>query len=613
MLSHEVLESQKLRAAVLFGMFAVALVFLFGGEFVSRQVLGEPFFPGPVLPFSVVMMVVQLALWLFIRRAIAREATIPSWVWYFRSMIELLLVTLMFLILRLNYESPTHVLSAPAILVYALFITLSTLRLSSRFALFVGILASAQYLAISIFIYGSIAGVSYYTPTYETLYFCFVRTGILLMCGVGAAFVAQELRRRTLNSYRIIEESNRVAAANQAKSTFLANVSHEIRTPLNAVLGYAQLMEVDPSLSGEQRQTIKNIGTSGGFLTDLINRVLDLSKIEAGREELQAEDFDLAETIRELESMFQLRSEQKGLDWVVNLDSRSLPVHGDVGKLRQVLINLLGNAVKFTRSGTVTLNVSVSSEDHFYFEVVDTGPGIPQERQVEIFQPFQQVSSEQQQEGTGLGLAIAMGYVEIMGGQLEVASELGEGTRFFFTLHLSPALRDLSSVLEADQVTHLATGSEVRALVVDDVAENRDILAQFLGRIGVDVQVAESGAQALERVAETVPDIVFMDIMMPGMSGIEAMEQLRTTYGQDRFVIVAVSASVMVHQRRSYLESGFDLVIVKPIQMNRIYAVLADFLDVTFVYAGEADDEEVTVDLSGVALPSSLFETGGYF
>lgn len=151
-LSQEVLVSQKLRAAVLFGMFAAALLFLFGGEFVVRQVFGEGFFPGPVMPFSVVMMVVQLLMWLYIARAIRREATIASWVWYLRSVVEITLVTLMFLILRLNYESPTHVLSAPAILVYALFITLSTLRLSSKFALFVGVLAAVEYLAISLFI-----------------------------------------------------------------------------------------------------------------------------------------------------------------------------------------------------------------------------------------------------------------------------------------------------------------------------------------------------------------------------------------------------------------------------------------------------------------------------
>ncbi|MDP6037089.1 MAG: ATP-binding protein [Candidatus Latescibacteria bacterium] len=604
-LSHEILVSQKLRATVLFGMFAVALLFLFGGEFVVRQIFGADYFPGPVVPFSVVMMVVQLFMWLYIARAIRDEATIPSWVWYLRSLAEITLVTMIFLILRLNYESPTHVLSAPAILVYALFITLSTLRLSSVFALFVGVLAAVQYLAISLFIYGSIAGLSYYTPTYETLYFCFVRASILLLCGVGAAFVARELRRRMLNSYRIIEERNRVEAANQAKSTFLANVSHEIRTPLNAILGYTQLMDVDQSLSVEQHQTIKNISTSGGHLTELINRVLDLSKIEAGREELQSEDFDLQEMISELKTMFQLRCEQKGLDWVVNVDATSMMVQGDVGKLRQVLINLLGNAVKFTTAGRVVLNVSARPDSHFYFEVFDTGPGISQEHQAVIFDPFQQVSPVQQQEGTGLGLAIASGYVEIMGGQLEVASVPEVETRFFFTLQLVPASGDVVNIVETVQVRSLEAGYEVQALVVDDVAENRDILAEILSRVGVDVRQAESGIRALELVKELVPDIVLMDILMPELSGVETMQQLREMYGGDQCKIVAVSASVLEHQRKAYMEAGFDGVIDKPLQMNRVYGMLANLLGVKFVYESDTQEQDVA-DLSDATLPDSL-------
>lgn len=602
--AREVLLSQKLRASVLVGLFGVGLLFLLIAHVVFETILEEAFFPGPVMPFCVVMMVFQLGLRFGISGVMKQEKTISNWVWYVSAGFEVTLVTLMFLILRFNYASPTYVLSAPAILVYALFITLATLRLDGRFALFVGGLASMQYLAISILIYGSVAGLSTFNPTYETLFFSFMRAGILLMCGVGAAFVARELRLRMYHTYGVIEERNRVEAANQAKSTFLANVSHEIRTPLNAIMGYAQLMAADRSLSAEQQLSIQNISTSGGHLTDLINRVLDLSKIEAGREEVQVADFDLVEMVRELEALFKLRCEQKGLAWDVDLEVTSAQVRGDVGKLRQVLINLVGNAVKFTSYGQVVLKVMAKSDDQFYFEVLDTGPGIPLEQQTTIFDPFQRAALAQQTEGSGLGLAIAYGYVEMMGGQLEVVSEVGEGSRFTFVLQLSPALREMRRV--SDRVDHLSPGFEVQALVVDDVVQNRDVLAQILRRVGVTVVDVASGAEALESVADQLPDIVFMDILMPEMSGEETMRLLREKYGRDPFKVVAVSASVLEHQRKAYLEAGFDGFLDKPVHMNQAYALLADMLDVQFVDAEDVVEKEV-VDLSAVVLPEPVF------
>lgn len=602
--AREILVSQKLRASVLMGLFGFGLCVLLLGQFVFQVILDEAFFPGPIMPFSVVMIVFQLGVWQYAAWAIRKERVVASWVWYVVAALEITLVTMMFLILRFNYASPTYVLSAPAILGYALFITLSTLRLSERYALFVGTVAALQYLGISLLIYGSISGLGMFDPTYETLFFSFVRSGILLMCGVGAAFVARELRVRMQRTYGVIEERNRVEAANQAKSTFLANVSHEIRTPLNAILGYAQLMAVDRSLSAEQRLSINNISTSGGHLTDLINRVLDLSKIEAGREELQDEDFDLAEMVRELEALFKLRCEQKGLAWQVDLDLASTQVRGDVGKLRQVLINLVGNAVKFTQTGQVALKVMARPDDQVYFEVFDTGPGISPEQQATIFDPFQRAALAQQTEGSGLGLAIASGYVKMMGGQLTVASALGEETRFTFTLHFSPALAVVRPT--SDLVTQLAPGHGVRALVVDDVVQNRDILAQILRRVGVVVDEAASGKEALVCVTKAVPDIVFMDILMPEMSGEETMQVLRQTYGRDAFKIVAVSASVLEHQRKAYLAAGFDGFLDKPVQMNRAYDILTGMLGVAFAQVDEVLEKEV-VDLSATVLPESLF------
>ncbi|MGA1200127.1 MAG: ATP-binding protein, partial [Candidatus Latescibacterota bacterium] len=328
------------------------------------------------------------------------------------------------------------------------------------------------------------------------------------------------------------------------------------------------------------------------------------SKIEAGREELQLEDFDLADLMQGLKTMFQLRSEQKGLRLLVELDAMTLQVHGDVSKLRQVLVNLLGNAVKFTHSGEVALKVSAKPDDHFHFEVFDTGPGISEEQQATIFDPFQRATVAHQAEGSGLGLAIAYGYVQMMGGQLAVDSVPGVETRFTFTLHLPPAL---SEIRQAGALAdHLALGEDVIALVVDDVAQNRDILAKMLRRVGVTVGEVSDGKQALAWVADRIPHIVFMDILMPAMSGVETMQTLRETYGRDRFKIVAVSAAVLDHQHKAYLEAGFDGFLDKPIQMNRVYDMLAHMLGVAFVDA-VASDEKNEVDVSSVVLPEVIF------
>jgi signal transduction histidine kinase len=339
-----------------------------------------------------------------------------------------------------------------------------------------------------------------------------------------------------------------------AKSIFLANMSHEIRTPLSAILGYSQILQRKSDLQSDVRNAVSTIKNSGEHLLALINDILDLSKIEVGRMELQNADFDLTALIDTLSTMFRMRCEQKGLAWRVEWQEgregkegmegdTSLPsflpfppfrilVHGDEGKLRQVLLNLLSNAVKFTDSGEVILRISTShSHTHplthslFLFEVIDTGVGIPPQDREIIFEPFQQGQEGAAKGGTGLGLTIAKRQIELMGGKLDFespfsllpspspspqpspvkgegrgeGSECGVGTRFFFTLPFEPAKEMSSLPAEAKRtVVHLAEGYQVKALVADDVPETRDVLSKFLSDISLRINSQAKSSSRLQ-------------------------------------------------------------------------------------------------------------------
>jgi signal transduction histidine kinase/CheY-like chemotaxis protein len=397
-------------------------------------------------------------------------------------------------------------------------------------------------------------------------------------------------------------------AANQAKSIFLANMSHDIRTPLNAVLGYAHILQRDLSLQPSQRDAVSTIENSGNHLLALIDDILDISKIEVRRVELQNTNFDLNELIEGLSTMFQLRCEQKQLNFgVEGLSNRRILVHGDEGKLRRVLINLLGNAMKFTESGEVILRVSEAEPPCFRFEVIDTGVGIPQKDQAAIFEPFQRGEADAVKGGTGLGLAIVTRYIELMGGKLAVESEPQVGSRFFFTVPLPPATSDVPrpSADDGKQIAHLAEGYQVLALVTDDNQENRDALAKILSDISVEVMVAKNGQEALDKVRTNRPDIVFMDIRMPLMDGLEATRRIFQEYGRESLKIVAISASALKHERQMFLEEGFDDFIAKPFRFERICECLANLLHVEYEKMDKVQGKPI--DLEKIKLPKELF------
>lgn len=397
-------------------------------------------------------------------------------------------------------------------------------------------------------------------------------------------------------------------AANLAKSDFLASMSHEIRTPMNAILGYSQILARDAALPPFHRDAVATIIHSGGHLMRLIDEILDLSKIDAGRMEVTPTDFDLTALVEDLTGMVQPSCEEKKLGLRCDGPSRQTFLHGDEGKLRQVLINLLANAVKFTESGRIQLRVIQQSGEEWKFEVEDTGIGIPVEARSTIFEPFQQGPGKNGRGGTGLGLAIAKRQVELMGGTLELNSSPGQGSCFYFSLTLPAALQRSPSIQPEGEILRLSPGQQVRALVVDDIPENRDVLSTMLTMIGCEVVLAEHGRQAIEVVRVSRPQIVFLDMRMPEFDGMEAARRIVEEFGNAAPKIIATSASALTHERERYLQTGCDDFVAKPFRAERIYGCLRQWLGVSFDYVALEPEAAAieAIDLGQLVLPEDL-------
>jgi signal transduction histidine kinase/CheY-like chemotaxis protein len=411
--------------------------------------------------------------------------------------------------------------------------------------------------------------------------------GVLVLFGIGIILIWNKtlVKKVKIRTAELAEARNVAEEANAAKSIFLANMSHEIRTPMNAVLGYAQILERKSDLNQESKVFVKNILNSGNHLLNLIDEILDLSKIEAGKMALNLSDFDLNDLVREMSNMFEFRCNAKSLDWVnEGYGDDPIWVIGDETKLRQVLINLLGNAVKFADSGEVKLRMVSEPDNCYRFEAIDTGIGISNEAQENLFETFMQGKEGIKKGGTGLGLAISLKQVELMGGTLKVESELGKGSKFFFTLKLPPAIEntETNDKTRFNNVKRIKNEIKIKALVVDDNFENRDVLKNFLRSIDIEVTVAEEGQEAIKKARDSVFDIIFMDFQMPGLNGSETIEIIKKESSPPIPKTVMITASVIEEEGNKIEDYNCDKFLLKPFKTEKMFQCLTDLLDIEF-------------------------------
>jgi signal transduction histidine kinase/CheY-like chemotaxis protein len=416
----------------------------------------------------------------------------------------------------------------------------------------------------------------------------------------------EDVTERRRVEEEVAKAKDAAEAANRAKSAFLANMSHEIRTPMNAILGFSQLMLRDQNLDNRQSQYLGTINRSGEHLLALINDILEMSKIEAGRTTLNLTTFDLPGLLNDLEMMFRVRTDGKKLSFFVELIG-DVPryIVTDINKLRQVLINVLGNAVKFTERGGIGLRVRADRQSltgpSLRVEVEDTGPGISADEQEKLFRHFEQTKTGQQAgTGTGLGLAISREFVRLMGGDITVSSRVGEGSTF--AIHIPLNESEAHAVQPIDQPRHvrsLGPGQpEYRVLIVDDVEDNRELLDQILGPVGFQVRLATDGVQAVQEFERWRPHLVLMDFRMPVMDGHEAIRQIRAAPGGRDVKIIAVTASAMDENRQELLGIGADDFIGKPFQAVELFQKIHAHLGIEYLYDEESPAEDEAVELT---------------
>lgn len=405
-----------------------------------------------------------------------------------------------------------------------------------------------------------------------------------------------ELQGKNLQLQQEIRDRQRAEevaeTANRAKSQFLASMSHELRTPLNGILGYTQILNKNPTLTPEQKNGIKIIHQCGEHLLTLINDILDLSKIEAGKLELYPTEFSLPEFLESIVQICRIRSEQKGIALVYHqLSVLPKVVRADEKRLRQVLINLLSNAVKFTEKGTVRFQVGYHAEK-LRFQVEDTGIGIAEEQLEEIFLPFKQVGEDSRKtEGTGLGLAISRQLVEMMGGELKVTSTLGKGSVFWVDLDLAEVANPTNVKKIVERQISGFVSDKKKVLVVDDKYSNRSVLVNLLQPLGFEVLEATDGLDCLNKAPEFQPALIFMDLVMTVMDGFEATRRLRMLPNFKEVVVIAISASVFEFEQKQSLEVGCNDFLPKPFRVAELLEKLRIHLGLSWIYEDVETDQ----------------------
>jgi signal transduction histidine kinase/CheY-like chemotaxis protein len=419
----------------------------------------------------------------------------------------------------------------------------------------------------------------------------------------------QEITVRKQTEQALLAAKNDAEAANRAKSVFLANISHELRTPMNAVLGFCQLLQKESDLSNNQRESLNIINNSGKHLLTLINTILDMAKIEAGKIVLENNGFDLGVMVLDTIDMMREHAEAKSLALLFD-QSSSFPrfVISDEAKLRQILINLIGNSVKYTKAGNITVYLTSKTLGDerclLSFAIKDTGVGIAAHELPLIFDTFVQVGNESEYQGTGLGLAIVKQYAQLLGGDITVSSELGKGSVFIFSVPVCVNQTELvnQSVNEHSEASYRLASNQptYRILIVEDHLENRLLLKKLLELAGFQVIDAINGQDSVEQFIRWQPHFIWMDRQMPVMDGLAATQKIRSLeHGKD-VKIVAVTASVFSDQKQEFLNAGVDEIIGKPYREAEIFDCMARQLGVRF-------DREQTV-LQQTTIPTPIIQ-----
>ncbi len=443
-----------------------------------------------------------------------------------------------------------------------------------------------------------------------------INIGLQISTQLGVALQQAQLLEATQQQAVQLQQAAWAAeAANLAKSTFLANMSHELRTPLNAILGFSQLMQRSTNLTREQQENIRIINRSGEHLLALINQILDLAKIEAGRITLNPTDFKLSSLLNEVEEMFQLQAREQQLQLIFDCSS-DIPeyVLTDQLKLRQVLINLLSNAIKFTKEGGIAVRVRAVREGEnqqtpitnyqLYFEIEDTGPGIDPEELERLFQPFVQTKTgATSQQGTGLGLAISQQFIKLMGGIITVRSEVGRGTTFAFDISVSAVEAAATQPVKPPRraIALERNQPRYRILIVDDRADNRQLLIELLAAFNFELQEASNGQEAIEMWSSFEPHLIFMDMWMPVMDGHEATKRIKATVKGQATPIIALSAGDVEEAGSVTVSDECDDFIRKPFRDTEIFATLHKHLGVRYIY----DEPESVPESTQIEAPTA--------
>ena len=416
---------------------------------------------------------------------------------------------------------------------------------------------------------------------------------------IGAVKVFKENTQKLIASEQELKLASEDAkSANKAKSIFLARMSHELRTPLNAILGFSNLLTKSENINTKEKNNLQTIRKSANYLLNIINEILELSKIEAGKIEIIPKTINFHETIKEIEALFLFRSKAKGLKFNIKYDE-SLPryISLDEQRLKQILINLLSNSLKFTQEGEINLYI-YESMNKLFFEVTDTGIGIAKVDLKKIFKPFEQIKQEDyNKNGTGLGLSITSELVNLMGGTIFAKSEEGRGSKFYFSIFYENATKELIKTIKDK---NLIVGIENKeftktALVVDDIEENRKLLVQMLNYYGVKTFEARDGLEVLDIYKKEKIDLIFMDILMPKLNGIETIKRIRIN--DSKIPIVVVSANVFSEDRKNALDNGANDFISKPIEESELLLILEKYINANLIYDKKIK-KDIEVDYS---------------